>query len=447
MSAYAIDFSDPLKGGFSIPAGGFNGPGGSSANTSLRLYGRGALEWGEAVDEDLVRLTENFASASAPSFPITGQWWVEQSLYYRNTSIGNVLQGWYYYDINSVAVNKWTLLNGTGVVAGAPSLTPVEGEHYSDGTTLFGYYSLGKYEPATWLARSSISGAGVPVSPTVTPLVTVRVYNGGKARWETPSTTIVSGTTPPSPTAGNLWYNTTTGNLLVYTGSVWQEILGPTGSNLSTASGNLELNSFRITGMANAINPQDATTLAQVTSLVGGAGAGTYLPLTGGTLSGAVTFNGGVIVHNVNSTFTTLTSSGTATLHALSVPTTATITSTLTASAGLVVGTTASVGSTLTVSGALNANGAVNIGGLVTLTSDRITGLATPLLGSDATTKTYVDNAISTATSGLLTAGSVALTNYGGVPKNGDIRTSSPNIVDIYSNGAWRRVFPAQWAA
>jgi len=45
MSTYDITLSDPLKSGFLIQPGGFNGPGGAQSNSSLRLYGRGALEW------------------------------------------------------------------------------------------------------------------------------------------------------------------------------------------------------------------------------------------------------------------------------------------------------------------------------------------------------------------------------------------------------------------
>lgn len=444
MSAYAIDFSDPLKGSFSIPAGGFNGPGGSSANTSLRLYGRGALEWGEAVDEDLVRLTENFASASSPSYAITGQTWVEQTLYYRNTLIGNVLQGWYYYDIKEVAPNKWKLLNGTGIVSGTASVSPIEGEYYSNGVTLFGYYSLGKYEPAAWLPRSYIIGGAVPISPAVTPQINVHVYNAATATWDTPSGTIVSGTTPSLPLTGMLWYNTATGNLLVYTGAAWQEILGPTGAALSTASGNLEMGSFRITGMANAVGAQDATTLAQVTSLVSGGGAGVFLPLSGGTLIGSVTFSAGTVTHSVNSTFTTLSSSGLASLNSISTAGAITSGGTLTASGALVVGTTASIGSTLTVSGAANING-----GQLSMNSSKIVNLATGTNANDAVNVSQMTAAIAGAGVGA----GVPIIWTSGVYKAGDIAIDSGKIYIANAGGSggppggnWKQVYPAVYA-
>lgn len=44
--------------------------------TSLSLTGQGYINWGEKVLEDLIRLMENFASASSSPFgPTTGQLW------------------------------------------------------------------------------------------------------------------------------------------------------------------------------------------------------------------------------------------------------------------------------------------------------------------------------------------------------------------------------------
>lgn len=457
MSAYIIDFSEPLRQGFSIPAGGFNGPGGSSSNTSLRLYGRGALEWGESVDEDLVRLTENFASASSPSSAISGQTWVERSLYYRNTALGNVLQGWYYYDLNeTILSNKWKLVNGTGVISSTPALTPVEGQYYfwngtdsplrTEGAGLYGYYSLGRYEPAAWRRRSSFEGNGAPTASTVPPQY-FRTFNE-LAGWSTPSPINLSSSTPSNPYIGMLWYNTTTGILQVYTANGWQNILGPTlnPSNPTVSVGNVNMGGYKITNLGNGTAATDAVNKGQLDAAIGGAGTGVFLPLTGGTLtgplqvnstlgvSGAVTFSS-TTTHTGNATFSTLSSSGLASLN--SVTTTG----------------AASVGTTLTVSGTATFNNHVNmgttltVGGLLSMSNQRITDVAAPSLTSDAANKQYVDNSINSALIGALTPSQVSLVNPSGAPKNGDIRTLAPNIVEIYSNGAWRRVFPAQWAA
>jgi hypothetical protein len=44
-----------------IKPGSINGPGGYQQDTDLRLYGMGALLWGEGVDTNILRLAENFA--------------------------------------------------------------------------------------------------------------------------------------------------------------------------------------------------------------------------------------------------------------------------------------------------------------------------------------------------------------------------------------------------
>lgn len=46
---------------FSIQPGALNGPGGAQRNSDLRLYGLGALTWGEGIDENFYRITENFS--------------------------------------------------------------------------------------------------------------------------------------------------------------------------------------------------------------------------------------------------------------------------------------------------------------------------------------------------------------------------------------------------
>jgi hypothetical protein len=95
MTTYVIDYSDPLKAGFTIQPGSFDGPGGSVSSSSLRLYGRGSLEWGESVDEDLVRLLENFAGATPPLNPTPGQLWYKQKLYWQNTAAATLVSGAY----------------------------------------------------------------------------------------------------------------------------------------------------------------------------------------------------------------------------------------------------------------------------------------------------------------------------------------------------------------
>lgn len=286
-TTYNIDFSDPIKPGFQIKSGAYNGPGGGEADTTLRLFGRGAREWGEAVNENLVRLTENFASASAPSVPISGQMWVETQIYYKDTSVA-ALSGWYRYNLTSLV---WQLIGGTGVVDDAPMSVPTVGHYYYDAVIdqLMGFYSLGKYEPAGYLVRASAGGVGAPGS--LVPPQMLFVYdanaNGGQGKWSPQSTVVVTtGVEPPALLTGMLWYNTITGNLSVWSGSAWQNLLGPAnaaGGYTSTSSGVLNMGSHRIINVAEPILADDATPKWYVDT--------NFLPLIGGTMSGAINMN------------------------------------------------------------------------------------------------------------------------------------------------------------
>lgn len=215
---YVIDFTDPLKGSFSIPQAGFNGPGGTSANTTLRLYGRGALEWGESVDEDLVRLLENFSGGSEPIHPTDGQIWREVKLYWHNTTAGTHA-GWYVYN-NTTHV--WALLNGTGAVA-TSAASPAIGNYYYDSalSKLFLYDSRYKQEPAGWFERSFRAATVVPGSTI--PQTAIRIYSEGTQQWMYLNPSVVRNTAPITANVerGNLWYDTTVGSLKVWNGTVW----------------------------------------------------------------------------------------------------------------------------------------------------------------------------------------------------------------------------------
>jgi len=362
MSAYQIDYSDPLRPSFSIPAGGLNGPGGSAANSTLRLYGRGALEWGEAVDEDLLRLSENFASASPPSAAISGQIWVETKLYFHNS--GTTSAGWYRWNFTTA---NWELLNGNGNVATVAPTTPTIGQYYYgtgtyDGQTitgLWGYYSLGRYEPAAWLPRSFTQRTGFnPVSSGVVPEQVVRIRDGNAAVWSVPTTTFVGENPPSAPQTGMFWYVPSIGVLRVYSADTaasglarWHDILGPAiGGNAPAAHGPINMNSFKVTNLALATVGSDAANKTYVDSAVAG-GVANYLPLSGGTISG------------------NLTVTGSTTLNTLQVNGGANFSAGITSTGGVY-------------------SGQVNMSG------NKIVNVATPTVAGDAANKAYVDTAV-----------------------------------------------------
>lgn len=90
MSDYLINFTDPTKLPFVVKPWTANGPispsglpllpGAIAANTSLAIVGKGRFEYGENVQENMVRMLEHFAYSSSPSYPVEGQAW------YKNTT-------------------------------------------------------------------------------------------------------------------------------------------------------------------------------------------------------------------------------------------------------------------------------------------------------------------------------------------------------------------------
>lgn len=87
---YTLKFTDPGKASFVVNPLVSNGPispnglalrpDALSANTTLQLLGRGHFDYGESIEQNLVYMLENFANASAPSYAIQGQIWYDTSV-------------------------------------------------------------------------------------------------------------------------------------------------------------------------------------------------------------------------------------------------------------------------------------------------------------------------------------------------------------------------------
>lgn len=468
MSAYVIDYSEPLVTGFTIPAGGLNGPGGSQTNSTLRLYGRGALEWGEAVDEDLLRLAENFASASPPSAAIAGQLWVQTKLYVRNNLTGGPQNGWYRYDPNA---KTWSLLSGANVAGGvvpvSPPVSPVVGSYYygtrSVGTTnpttltgLWGYYSLGRYEPAAWVLRWSdrepFETAGAPVNGVTLPVQRLRVRNAyvvaGDGAWTVPSTTAfsINAVTPIAPEIGNLWFVTDTGQLRVYNGSAWLSIVGP---GASSSQGILTMSGNQIKSLADPSAAQDAVTLSYMQTYVTGAIAGGGFVLrSGDTMTGAlqVSTGGGTSIQtsgpvNVGGLLTASAGAHVAGANlavdaSLTVGGTGTFGSTVgaggfstggnTSTQTLNVGGAGTINS-LTVNTGLLVGSAAQFNSTINMTNHQINNVANPTNTLDAVNKQYVDALIG-GVSGFLPLTGGTLSGPGNLTVNGVLTANSTSV-------------------
>jgi hypothetical protein len=71
-SVYVINFTDPSVTPFVLNPAQIDGPGGASAHTSLSLHGTGRLSYGEAVNENFVKMLEHFASPAQATIPVIG---------------------------------------------------------------------------------------------------------------------------------------------------------------------------------------------------------------------------------------------------------------------------------------------------------------------------------------------------------------------------------------
>jgi hypothetical protein len=215
MTTYVIHYSDPLRDTFQIAPGGLNGPGSASPASSLRLYGRGALEWGEAVNENQLRTLENYNSATPPPFPVGGQLWFNVSLYWHDT----VLDDWYVYNLET---DVWELITVSGP---AEPVGPAVGDYWFDGTTLFLRASQFDQLAADWLERSFSSGTVAPAAP---PVWEFRVWDEFIDDWVAPIDVAALGG-------------------VLADGSV-------------PMTGDLDLATFNIINLADPVDPQDAMT-------------------------------------------------------------------------------------------------------------------------------------------------------------------------------------------
>jgi len=106
-SVFIVDNTDGTLT-ITMPPGSLNGPGSGTRDSDMRLYGMGALLWGEGVNENILRLYENFAcpeKAGSPGIPqdeidlgpgrgvttpLEGQTWynkTDQNLYFYNGTL------------------------------------------------------------------------------------------------------------------------------------------------------------------------------------------------------------------------------------------------------------------------------------------------------------------------------------------------------------------------
>lgn len=292
--AYQIDFSDLTKPSFSISDYSFNGPGGISVNSSLRLYGRNAQEWGEAVNENLLRLAENWASATPPINPINGQSWVKEEIYWRNSSVilfpapSAPATSFYRYNFTT---NSWDEISANVQVINGPlpPSAPIGSYVYNILTsTLYRYDSQYKQTTFAWLERNYRVETTTP-GLSDNPRNDFLIYNEAEASWKslTPNVGIPVTNQFVKITTNNTGNITatspvTTTDVTPLVDSVYVNITGDTMTGNLTMSGGSQVLGLPPTPSATAaaskeyVDNQDAL----------------KLNLTGGVLTGSLTLSG-----------------------------------------------------------------------------------------------------------------------------------------------------------
>lgn len=147
--------------------------------TSQTLVGKNVTPYGEYEIENLVHQLENFANNIPPSFPIEGQLWYDTSDDCLKIFIGA----------------GWKPVSGVTTDTQAPDVTPVPGDLWFNPTT----QQLRVYTPIN-------TGFG----------------------WSPVNNVAIASSAPSAVAAGQLYYNSNSGQLFLWDGVAW-ELIGPEG--------------------------------------------------------------------------------------------------------------------------------------------------------------------------------------------------------------------------
>lgn len=167
-SDYIIQHNDPNNGTFVIKPYTANGPAtpssstffsnptgnyhAISANTSLVLIGKGIVEYGEVIDQNLVYLTEHFSNKTRPMYPMQGQIWYKNANYADATFPSDPQStGLYVYD-----GANWDAIAMTGSSSGNLNMSNFQIVNLADPTTSLGAVNV-HYANASYVTKTGDS--------------------------------------------------------------------------------------------------------------------------------------------------------------------------------------------------------------------------------------------------------------------------------------------------
>jgi hypothetical protein len=197
--AYTITNSDgtPL---LTIPDGQFD------TTTALTLAGANSVGYGQILNQNLVNLLENFASNSAPvTNNQIGQLWFNKTTQALNVFVGGSIG---FTPVSGILLDEFTPVDVTG--PGTLWFNPTNNQlsvYGTNGFNLISYYSDANV--AAYLSTASISTTSITLS--------------GAMQFANLTTAQI--TSIASPTHGMTVYNYTTGNIQVYNGAKWANVV------------------------------------------------------------------------------------------------------------------------------------------------------------------------------------------------------------------------------
>jgi hypothetical protein len=231
----------------------------------MRLYGQGALLWGEGMDENVLRLAENFACP-------------QKELNDYNPSTGN-----FDYD---PATDPLMPKDSSDLGPGRGITKPIEGQTWYNTTS-------GKLH-----VFSKVVGS--PVTYT----------------WQSSGGVSSSSTAPTAPSEGDLWFDQTEDQLKIYINGAWTSVAeqylpldgtAEMSGDLNMTSSGSPGGSFSVINLREPVDPQDAATKNYVDTEIAAATSSAvldsrYVNLTGDTMTGDLTIERNYATMHINTT-------------------------------------------------------------------------------------------------------------------------------------------------
>jgi hypothetical protein len=150
-----MSYTINLTNGTTLIPGGLSDGTTDTSHTSLVLIGKDYAGYGQFLNENFVKLLENFASTSSPATPLKGQLWWD--------TVDNILKVW--------SGSTWKISTGaTSSPASSPpgDLSSIGGDLWFDNTNS----QLKVYTGSTWITVGPVSGTATGNSGAIPALMT-----------------------------------------------------------------------------------------------------------------------------------------------------------------------------------------------------------------------------------------------------------------------------------